>query len=807
VKESVNAIKLIMKIFYASLFFLSTLSIWSQAFTVSGNIIDRENNPVAYSNILLLNTKDSTIVSGTTSDDDGKFIFNKVAPNNYILKTSFISYKHSYLNLTVASNIEIPPIILEESVEALSEIQLIYKKPTLKREVDRLVFNVEKTALSEGSLMEVLRNTPSVIVMDDAITVKGSEPTVYINDRKVHISSSEIVELLQGTSASNIKSVEVITNPPARYDAESGVVLNITMSKNLISGYNGSVFGSVTQGVFPRTNYGMTNYFKGEKISLFANYNYGRNKIDRVDRETVNFLNTEYWNTDEDINYWTETHNANINFDWDINENNTISLSTNTQFIPYKKRIVKSNTEVLPMVLNDIAQFNSKGVARDIKQNMGFDLGFMSKNANNAKFSFNSHYTNYDYRRKQRVSTDYFLGNNSFDSNNTFKTRSDQGTEIFTIQADYYTPISEASTFEIGAKYSDVTSNSVIKHYDIINNLPVKDPTRNDAFDYNERVIAGYISYDNSWKKWSFSTGLRLEQTNIEAKSESVNENNNQKYLEWFPTTNLGFQASKKLNIFVNYKRSLQRPNYQYLNPFRSYYTDNTYVTGNPKLQPIFTEQYKFGVSINDIFFIESYYKKYKNNIFEIPFQNNNENTIAYTSVNINYTEEIGLDLEAYVDVSDKWSMYIGASFYNYKDNATLFSEVISKSKWSNYTILSNDFSFLKDNSLVANFGMTYIHKNVQGLQIVDSRLVSDLSLRKTVFKGKGSLSLWVSDLFNTQDFHWVTKFADQNNASKVNMDSRYIRLGFRYKFGNTKLSTNERTSSGDERDRLIRDQ
>ena len=333
--------------------------------------------------------------------------------------------------------------------------------------------------------------------------------------------------------------------------------------------------------------------------------------------------------------------------------------------------------------------------------------------------------------------------------------------------------------------------------------MPVKDPAKNDVFNYNEKVFAGYISFDKSWEKWSLSTGIRAEQTNIEARSQSVNENNNQNYLEWFPTLNLGYRTSEKLNIYANYKRSLQRPNYSNINPFRYYLNDNAYVTGNPELKPIFTNQYKLGLSINNIFVIETYYKKYKNNIFQIPIQNNNSNTIAYSSVNINYTEEIGFDIEAYVDVNDKWSMYVGSSFYNYKDNATLFNEVISKSTWSNYTIFSNDFSFLKDNSLVANLALTYMHKNVQGLQVVDSRLASDISIRKTLFKGKGSLSLLISDLFNQQDFYWTTKFADQDNTTKVNLDNRYIRLGFRYKFGNTKLSTNERTSSVQERERL----
>ncbi|WP_347923267.1 outer membrane beta-barrel family protein [Pontimicrobium sp. SW4] len=792
-----------MRIFYLILLFLSTTTIWSQTFTLSGSIIDKSNYPIAYSNILLLRSQDSSIVSGTTSDDNGKFIFNNIAPNTYILKASFISYIDNYSSITIAQDTQIPALVLEESIEALSEIELVYKKPTLKREVDRLVFNVEKTALSEGNLMEVLRNTPSVIVMNDAITVKGSEPTVYINDRKVHISSSEIVELLQGTSASNIKSVEVITNPPARYDAESGVVLNIIMTKNVISGYNGSAFSNVTQGVFPKTSYGMTNYFKGKNISFFANYNYGKRKVDRVDKETIDFSNNQFWNTNIDRNTWTETHNTNANFDWDINEKTTLSAATNMQFVPYYKRKTYSKTDILPNNPNDVSRFISNNISRDVKHNMGFNLDFVRRYENNSRLSFNSHYTNYDYRRKQGVTTDYFLRNGSFDNNNTFKTRSDQDTEIFTSQADYSLPISETSNFEIGAKFSDVTTSSEIKHYDIINGSPVKDQNKTDAFDYNEKVFAGYISFDESWEKWTLSTGLRVEQTNIEAKSESVTGNNDQNYLEWFPTANLGLQASEKLNIYVNYKRSISRPNYSYLNPFRYYLNDNTYVTGNPGLKPFFTDQYKLGFSINNMFVIETYYKKYKNNIFELPIQDNINNTLAYTSVNINYTEEIGFDFEANFNITQKWSTYFGTSFYKYQDNATFSGDTFSKGKWSNYTIFQNDFSFLKDNSLVANFTLTYIHKNVQALQVINSRLASDFSIRKTLFKGKGSLSLLVSDLFNQQDFYWTTRFADQNSTSDVNLDNRYIRLGFRYKFGNTKLSTNERTSSVEERERL----
>lgn len=794
---------MILKNVYLIVFFFYTSFLWAQTFTVSGEIKDEANNPIAYANILLLKAQDSTIVSGTTSNEEGKFSVNNIRASNYIIRASFISYENNFSNIIVNSDLQIPLIILKESIETLSEIQITYKKPTLKREVDRLVFNVEKTALSEGNMMEVLKSTPGVLVLDNKITVKNTVPTVYINDRKVHLSSSEIMELLEGTSASNIKAVEVITNPPARYGAESGVVLSILMAKNLISGYNGSIFSNYTQGIFPKTNHGITNYFKGKKISVFANYSYNSRRQDRDQRETINYPDQQ-WLSDIDRNTWTETHNFNLNFDWNLNSNNTFSFSTNAQFLPYFKRVTSSKTQITPLISDEIANFNSYNLSRDKKRNLGFDLGYVHTfQKNNAKLSANSHYTTYDYKRRQDVETDYFLGDNSFFVNNAFNTRSKQDIEIITSQIDYILPIEESASFEAGVKISNVKAKSDNIQNDIIGNTEVLNINNTDLFNYDETVYAAYLSYNKQWEKWSLSSGLRVEQTVIDAISISTNQNNDQDYLEWFPTLNLGFQSSEKVNIYTNYKRSIQRPNYSNLNPFKFFLSDNTFVTGNPDLIPIFTNKILIGVSINNIFTIETYYKKYENNIFEIPIQDNANNTLAYTSVNINHTEEIGLDMEAYFNVVKKWSVYIGTSFYNYKDNATLFNNTINRDKWANYTNITNNISFLKDNSLTANFTVTYVQKNVQGLQLVDSRIATNLSLRKTLFKGKGSLSLIISDLFNEQDYFVTTKFLNQNNTLYDDLDTRYIKLGFRYKFGNTKLSTNEHSSYIDERDRL----
>ena len=198
--------------------------------------------------------------------------------NTYVLKISYIGFEDFSQKIILKGNLDLKTIQINELSESLDEVSILVKKPTIKREADRLVFNIEKTALVEGNMLQVLKSTPGVLVIGDDITVKNSTPTVYINNRKVNLSSEDLNQLLTGSSANAIKSVEVITNPSARYDAESGVVINIIMSKNLITGYRGSVFANYTQGVFPRYTAGTSHFFKNEDISLNVNYSYSKNK-------------------------------------------------------------------------------------------------------------------------------------------------------------------------------------------------------------------------------------------------------------------------------------------------------------------------------------------------------------------------------------------------------------------------------------------------------------------------------------------------------------------------------------------------
>lgn len=790
--------------------FLSTSRIVGQDLSISGFVDDGQKQPVSYANILLLKAQDSVIVKGVSTDERGFFLLNGLSTDDYIVKLSFLGFRDVYKSINLVESIDMGTIVLEEDSEQLNEINIIAKRPTLKKEPDRLVFNIENTALTEGNMFQVLKSTPGILVMDNNILVKNSTPTVYINNKKVNLSNDELVQLLEGSSANSIKSIEVITNPSAKYDAESGAVINIVMSKNLVTGYRGNVFTNYTQGIYPRYEAGMSHFLKNESIDFFANYTYSDSKTSRFQREEINYLDInnaidQIFKSTIERTTWTKTHNLNFNFDYSINDNNTLSIASSVLWMPHFKYNINNHTDVFDANQNSDFYYNANNLSNDDKYNLGFDLDFIHKfKTEGENLAVNAHYTNYNYNRDQNVYSKYYQADDSFLNSTAFKTDNNQETRIFTAKADYTVPFEPSSVLELGAKTSNITTKSDIAQFDIVNNQDIFNSNNSDAFKYDEDIYAAYINYSKDWEKVSIILGLRTEQTKLHGYSVSNNETNVQDYFELFPTASIQYTFSDNFSMYSNYKRSVERPDYQSLNPFRFFLNDYTIVTGNPNLKPVFINHAVFGTSFyEDIFTIEAYYKKSDQNIFELPLQNNVDNTLNYTPVNIDKTTEYGFDFLVNFNLTNRWAIYFATSFYNSKDEDDFEGIQLNKSQWSNFTQTNHNYTFLKDRSLSANLTLTYSSKTLQGFTESDEVLFSELSFAKSILKKKGMLSLVVSDLFNTQDFNTVNRYLNQNSRNHIALDTRYIKLGFRYKFGNTNLSTNERSSEQQETERL----
>ena len=571
---------------------------FSQEFSISGVVTDIDGIPVEYATVVVFDAEETTVLKGSSTDDKGYFNINNLQSETYVVKISFLGYQGFTQKIVLTGDLDLKTIRLAEDTESLDEVNIIVKKPTLERQADRLVFNVENTALIEGNMLQVLKSTPGVLVLGGEITVKNSNPTVYINNRKVHLSSEDLNQLLEGSSANAIKSVEVITNPSARYDAESGVVLNIIMSKNLITGYRGSVHGNYTQGVFPRYNAGTNHFFKKKSISFNLNYNYSKNKFNREGDDRVNYLNTmnsveESWRSFTNRNTWTDNHNINANFDYFINDNNTLSLSTNSLLVPYFKYRINNNTVITDA--NDVflERFTANNLIRDTKYNLGFDLDY-SHNFKKGLLSINGHFTSYNYERNQNVESRFFDSNDVFLNRSGANTDANQDTQIFAAKADYSLPVGEHSNFEAGLKFSSIKTESNVSQFDVDLNTGIQtlDTQNTDAFDYDENIYAGYMNYAFSDEHFDVNVGIRAEQTDLEGKSPLTNIQNSQDYLELFPNASILYNISDGYNVKATYKRSITRPGYADLNPFKFFLNDNYVVSGNPNLVPTFLRSF-----------------------------------------------------------------------------------------------------------------------------------------------------------------------------------------------------------------------
>lgn len=809
---------MIKNLFYHFILLLPLISL-SQEFRVNGYVKDDNNNPIAYANVLMTSLGESKTANGTSTDESGYFIIENLKSGDYILKISFLGFKSYSTRVELDRNIHFDTVILEENLEALDGVTVVAKRPTIKRMVDRLVFNVENSTLSNSNVLDVLKHTPGVLVHDGAITIKQSTPTVYINDRKVHLSSSEIQQLLEGTSATNVKSIEVITNPPAKYEAEGGAVLNIVTGKNIIAGYNGSVFGNYKQGQeYPKYSLGTSHFFKAKKLSAYANYNISPRKDFRNNNESISFID----NNNQIISSWEASskrtekksnQNINGNIDYDIDKYNSLGFSTSMLISPrdHTNTFVNSITEVFNSNKVLDSTFNTINKLVNETFNLAFTLEYTHKyKKEGEKLSISTHHTNYDFSNYQNVDTDYRFPDNALIRSNRFQTFSSQVIKLYTGQVDYELPMSDSAQFEVGAKVSNISSKSILDHFIFLNDEKIKDLQNSDTFLYDETNYAVYESYSKDWDIWSFKSGLRVEYTDITGNSLSTNQINRNNYVKFFPSIYVQSILNDKNELYFKYNKRIYRPRYSQLNPFKYFLNDNAFITGDPNLKPQIDDVITLGYTFNKDYTFELYYRYEKDPTIQITFQDNDNSILEYKNTNINRGISYGLDFTTYTKIRSRWDLYVLSSLFYYKEQFIALesnNELLENDKWSLYTYIINYFTFLKNKSLTADITFLYISPVVNGPSIVSSRSGLDINIKKTFWNKRASLNVGVTDVFNTQNFTIATRYLNQNVFLKSKLENRLFTIGFNYKLGNFRLETNKKEINLNERERLKNDQ
>jgi len=793
------------------LVFFTICGVYGQTFTITGKVVDEQNQVIPYANILLLQATDSTFVQGSSADDNGFFELSQVAPDLYLLQASYVGRGSEPRALDIKKDVSLGALIIPMENNELDEVVVTAQRPKLQRLPDRLVFTVENTVVSQGTSWDILKNTPGVIVNQDNLLIRGQNATVYLNDRKVQLSGQEVQDLLQGLSGTNIKSVEVIANPPARYDAEGGPILNIVTSKNIVPGYKGSVNGTFTQAVFPKYSVGTSHYFKTDKLNLFANYTINPKKELTKTKKGINFMDDvneifSVWDTDYNQTDRSQSQNASVILDYDFDDRNSLNVTSNLLFNLNQEQETLLNNEMRNAQAQLDSTFTTRNDADMDNTNLAFDLTYVHKlKKEGAQLSVNGHYTHYNGETFQRLESNYFDADGTFLRDFGFDSDTDQEIKIFTGQLDYSTPIGNAS-LETGAKISSVVSENNQNFFNFIGSSNTVDPSQSDLYTYDEEVYAAYASFIKNWDKWSMKLGVRGELTKAEGRSLTLDQVNTQDFFEPFPSVYVLYSPSDKHSFSFDYGRNINRPKYDDLNPFRFFYNENDYEEGNPGLRPSFSNNFNFNYTLNSEYFFDVYYRDNGANIAYLVFQDNQNQTLVELKQNVLDSKSYGLDFTLSKSILPPWYMYAYTSIFH--EEETFLAEQSGNVPYTNevngvYAYVGNYLTLSEDGTFTGEVAATYVSQFLFGSYVSDEQFNLTIGLRKTLFDNKITLSLAVEDILEQYVPTYRSQYLNQDNFYRRRPETQFIRFGFTYNFGNFRLEDNQRGIDKKERERL----
>ncbi len=800
-------------LFLLVLITITTLTLKAQNGIIKGQVTDAAGIAQEFTNILLLNPSDSTLIKGVVTNYDGEYIFEKVNEGAYLVRASLIGYDDVYSSLLNSKNEEItvPSLILTEGV-SLSEVTISEKKAFIEMKADKIVVNVENSSVNSGnSALEVLQKSPGVTVdKDNKISLRGKEGVlVMINGKNQYMTGDELTRLLENMPSENINSIEIITNPSSKYDAagNSGII-NIKLRKNSSLGLNGSVNGGIRQGVKTSYNGGLDLNYRSSKINVYGSTSYsnwdGFQKLELMRVIPFEGGNTTF-DQRTDMDYNGKSVNGKIGIDYMLTDKTTlgglfkIDNGTKLWGSDNTTNIYGANAPDFN-ILNVLGE--QGGDWNQTSYNFNVVHNFDNKGTS---ISFDTDFSNY---RSDGLNT---YQNNYFDTNNNnvfdpFQLRNIQNTDIniFASKLDFTKTFEQGYNVELGAKISMVTTDNDTKFAYLNNGNWENQTNRTNNFVYDENVMAAYGNVSKSFGKLNIQAGLRVEHTQSEGNSITLDESVPREYTDFFPSLSLSHTIGEKHNLSYNYSRRLDRPNYQDLNPFIEYLDDYTFSKGNPFLNPQYSDAFGINYGYKNLFFLSGNYSQTKDAITQILEQYSKDNQTYQTNVNLDKFESASLTASTSIPWKEIATSRINiTSFYNG------FQSVIPSGTLDNQSIGYNIYignEVKLPAGIVMELNGNYRSGLLYGLFEVSPEWGIDLGLSKDVLKGKGTIKIGIDDIFYTRNNTVLIRQDDIKVDLAQRRDTRRVKANFKYKFGNNKVKGERRrmTATSDETSRII---
>ena len=765
---------------------------------ISGTITDGAK-PADGATVILLTAKDSAAVKTGLANADGSFVFQNLKDDSYIIKVTYAGYKNYQSGPLVVSAqqpVTLPPIALIASSKTLGEVGVTAQKSYIEQKIDRTVVNVNALISNNGAnALEVLEKTPGVQVDENGIiTFKGKTGVmIMIDDKPTYLSAADLATYLRSLPAASLGQIELMDNPPAKYDAAgNGGVINIKLRKNTIKGFNAVISANYGAGYYAGRNSENLNLnYRIDKVNLFTSLSYGYTQTFRrleIDRSFYDAAGnpTSFF---KDFSYFRPSSN-----NTDLKAGVDFYASPKTTFGIVLTGTLAPSHDTSPV--NSFIYNKSGGLDSTVNTNNNSRRTFKSGGVNlNYSYQFDKTGKaltfDMDYIRDisgndQTFVNNTFLPDGSLISSQTLIENTPSYIDIYAAKSDFSVPLKKGK-FEAGVKASYVSTDNAANYFNLLSGIITPDYNNTNRFLYKENINAGYVSYNQSFNRFSVQAGLRLENTNGNGhqlgnavKKDSAFARH---YTDLFPTAYFSYKLDTTgQNVMVlSYGRRVGRPNYSNLNPFIFFVDKFSRFQGNPFLKPQFTDIYKLAFSFKSLLTVALSYNYTAD--YQVETINQSGDIFISTSGNIGQSKNINLSVNTNLQPAKWWSVNLYAEVYHNVFAGMLFSTTLNQSLYSFSANANNQFTMGRGWS--AELSADYESRRVNGQFIAVPTGRVNAGLQKKVMNNKGTIRLSARDIFHTFNASGVITDVGTATSSYHNfLDTRVTTLGLSYSFG-----------------------
>ncbi|WP_278553244.1 outer membrane beta-barrel family protein [Elizabethkingia bruuniana] len=680
-------------------------------------------------------------------------------------------------------------------VQNVKTVTIQAKKKLIERKADRLVFNVEASMASQGmDAVETLGNVPMMKVDENKglISIVGkSSVSVMINGRMLNLSGDALMSYLKTIRSENILKVEVITTPPAKYEAQgnSGII-NIVLKKNLNMGFSGNIGSTFVQRTYSGALGNATLNYQTSKFSMSLKGNY-TNSAKRSEENYDIIGATSSYSRTVRKDMWKE-FSPSLNLSYKLSKNSEIGLNyLYTRQTPdmnifnntfYFKGEQPTETLSTPTKHRETNRMQTLSVYYDLK------LDTLGK-----KLSFTGNY----YENNSNTIVDFSTFKASDKTTEDVQTISKLKPQIFSGQADLELPFS-FGTIETGVKFNQFKNTSDLNYYNIINQNPISNQSRTNFFQYDEKNYAAYMSFSKSFgTNWETKFGIRYEDAHVNAYTPATNERTKYGYGQWFPSAYVAYKEGKN-SFSLAYSRRINRPDMSNLNPFRWYSNPNSYSSGNPLLQPAYINNTELAYTYNNKLSVSLYYLRLTNAFGQVAFLDGiNESSTYLNHYNNNF---YGLNASYTDKILPWWETSISATATLQNSSVFNIQAETKSGTFLNYSA-NNTFTLNAKKTIVffLNYNQTLPFKNVNS----SFKNFSDLSsgIRVSLLDKQLQINASVSNIF-AQRYRADKSFSDNKQSFNNYWDGRALRLSVNYTFGNSKVKGAQKNIKFEEKNR-----